>query len=62
MGGAIERIADAIDQVANDVHGTATEAELIVRVAELWLMMSAIDPELARRQRAYTTPPDGTPG
>jgi hypothetical protein len=62
MGAAIGRIADAIDQVANDVHGTATETELTARVAELWLMMSAIDPQLARRQQAYTTPSDGTPG
>jgi hypothetical protein len=59
-GAAIERIAKAIDQVANDAHGAATESELTARVAELWLMMSALDPELARRQQAYTTPADGT--
>jgi hypothetical protein len=31
-------------------------------VADLWLMVSALDPELARRSRGYTTPADGVPG
>jgi hypothetical protein len=58
-GDAIERIAEAIDQLAGDIQGTA-EAELTARVADIWLMMGALDPELARRQRQYTTPSDGT--
>ena len=61
MGDAIERIAAAIDQVASDVRGSADEPELTARVAEIWLMMGALDPELARRQQGYTTPADGTP-
>ena len=65
MGGAtnemaaIERIAAAIDQVADDARGLADESELTARVAEIWLMMSALDPALARRQQRYTTPADG---
>jgi hypothetical protein len=59
MGDAIERIAEAIDQLDRDVHGAA-EPELIVRLAGIWLMMSALDPEIARLQQAYVTPSDGT--
>jgi hypothetical protein len=61
MGDAIERIAAAIDQVASDVRGAADEPELTARVAEIWLMMGALDPELARRQQGYATPADGMP-
>jgi hypothetical protein len=64
MGDAIDRIADAIDQLATDAQGENGEAEsgaLAARVAELWLMVSAVDPELARRKQGYTTPADGTP-
>jgi len=61
MGDAIDRIAEAIDQLANDAQGETSDRELAARVAELWLMVSALDPELARRQRRYTTPADGTP-
>ncbi|MBO0802781.1 MAG: hypothetical protein J2P25_06865 [Nocardiopsaceae bacterium] len=53
MGDAIDRIVTAIDQVASDAHGSAGEPELTVRVAEIWLMMGALDPELTRRQRGY---------
>lgn len=60
-GDAIERIAAAIDQVACDAHGAADEMALTARIAEIWLMMGALDPELARRQRGYTAPADGTP-
>jgi hypothetical protein len=64
MGDAIDRIADAIDQLASDTQGENGEAEsgaLAARVAELWLMVSALDPELARRKQGYTTPADGMP-
>ena len=61
MGDAIDRIAEAIDQLASDVQGEASGQELASRVAELWLMVSALDPELARRQQRYTTSADGTP-
>lgn len=58
---AIGRIAEAIDQLDRDVHGAAAGPELIARLADIWLMMSALDPEIARLQQAYVTPPDGTP-
>jgi hypothetical protein len=61
QGDAIDRIAEAIDQLASDVQGDASGQELATRVAELWLMVSALDPELARRQQRYTTSADGTP-
>jgi len=63
-GAAIERIAEAIDQLASDARGDSGQqepGELAARVAELWLMVSALDPELARRKARYTTPADGAP-
>lgn len=57
----IERIAAAIDQVARDARDLADEPALTARIAEIWLMMGALDPNLARRQQKYTTPADGTP-
>jgi hypothetical protein len=60
QGDAIDRIAEAIDQLASDV-GEAGGPELAARVAELWLMVSALDPELARRQQRYTTSADDMP-
>jgi hypothetical protein len=61
VGDAIERITEAIDQLDRDVHGVAAETELTARLAGIWLMMSALDPEIARLQQAYITPPGGTP-
>ena len=55
MGDAIDRIAEAIDQLARDAHGDFSEQELAARVADLWLMLSALDPELARRKQGYGT-------
>lgn len=60
-GDAIDRIAEAIDQLASDAQGEASGQELATRVAELWLMVSAVDPELARRKQHYTASADGTP-
>lgn len=63
-GEAIERIAEAIDQLANDAQGESPGTDLAARVADIWLMVTALDPELARRQRQYTastTPADGAP-
>jgi hypothetical protein len=63
-GAAIDRIAAAIDQLASDARGEGSEprpGELAARVAELWLMVSALDPELARRKEHYTKPAGGTP-
>jgi hypothetical protein len=60
MGEAVDRIAEAIDQLASDARGESSGPELATRVAELWLMVSALDPELARRSKHYTTSADGT--
>jgi hypothetical protein len=60
-GDAIDRLAEAIDQLASDAQGEANGRELAARVADLWLMVSALDPELARRRQGYTTPADGAP-
>jgi hypothetical protein len=60
----IDRIAAAIDQLATDAQGDSDDAEpgaLAARVAELWQMVSALDPELARRKQRYTRPADGAP-
>ena len=63
-GDEIDRIAIAIDQLESDVQaarGGAGEAELANRIAVLWQMVGALDPELARRARRYTAPADGAP-
>lgn len=63
-GDAIDRIAEAIDQLASDAQGESGEADpgaLAARIADVWSMISALDPELARRKREYTTPADGAP-
>jgi hypothetical protein len=66
-GDPIDRLAQAIDQLASDAqgakgaHGELSDTELAARVAELWLMVSALDPELARRRQRYATPADGAP-
>ena len=63
-GDEIDRIAIAIDQLESDaraVRGEAGEAELATRIATLWQMVSALDPELARRTQRYTAPPGGAP-
>lgn len=63
-GDAIDRIAAAIDQLARDVRNAkdgAGKGELTVRVATLWQMVSALDPELARRAQRYTGPVSDDP-
>lgn len=63
-GDAIERVAAAIDQLASDARDTGAEVsedELATRVDALWQMISALDPELARRTRRYTGSADGGP-
>jgi hypothetical protein len=60
-GDAIDRIAEAIDQLASDAQGETSGQDLAARVAGLWQMVSALDPELARRTEQYTAPGDGAP-
>jgi len=61
MGDAVDRIAAAIDQLAADMQDKASEPEMTTRVADLWQMVSDLDPELARRKRGYAAPVDGAP-
>jgi hypothetical protein len=61
MGDAVDRLTAAIDQLATDAHDKANEPELAARVADLWQMVSDLDPELARRRQGYTESADGTP-
>jgi len=61
VGDAIDQIAEAIDQLASDAHGEASRQELTARVAGLWRMVTALDPELARRAEQYTYPDGGMP-
>jgi hypothetical protein len=56
-GDAVDRLAAAIDQLASDVRGDASDPELAARVAGLWQMVSDLDPELARRRQGYTALP-----
>jgi hypothetical protein len=60
-GDEIDRIATAIDQLESDARSGVGEAELTTRIASLWQMVSALDPELARRAQRYTAPPGATP-
>ena len=59
-GDAVDRLAAAIDQLASDVRGDASDPALAARVADLWQMVSDLDPELARRTQGYTALPGGT--
>jgi hypothetical protein len=58
-GDAVNRLAAAIDQLANDARDDASDPELAARVAGLWQMVSDLDPELARRAQGYTALPGG---
>lgn len=54
---AIERIAAAIDQLARDVHagqGGGGPDGYAAAVADIWLMLTALDPGLAALIRRYT--------
>ena len=59
--GAIAEVIRAIDQLAEDADQGLEAAEMSARVAAVWGMLSALDPELARLRTAYETP-GGRPG
>jgi len=61
MGDAVDGIAAAIDQLAIDVRNKVDEPELATRVADLWQMVSDLDPELARRRQGYAASADDAP-
>jgi hypothetical protein len=54
-GGALRRVAEAIDQLEAD-RGNTDAAELETRVAAVWSMVTEIDPELARLVSGYEKP------
>jgi hypothetical protein len=58
LGDAIDQIAAAIDELARDVQEGSGSAQHTARVADIWLMVAALDPELSRRMRHYTAPTD----
>ena len=54
-GGALQRVAEAIDQLEAE-RGDTDAADLEARVAAVWSMVSEIDPELARLVSRYEGP------
>jgi hypothetical protein len=56
LGDAIDQIATAIDDLARDVRAHPGSVEHTARVADIWLMVTALDPELGRRVLRYTSP------
>ena len=54
--GAITEVIRAIDQLAEDAGTGLEAAEMSARVAAVWGMLSALDPELARLRAAYEAP------
>jgi hypothetical protein len=54
-GGALQRVAEAIDRLEADRQST-DPADLEARVAAVWSMVTEIDPELARLASRYQKP------
>jgi hypothetical protein len=54
-GGALRRVAEAIDRLEADRQST-DEADLESRVAAVWAMVGEIDPKLARLASGYDRP------
>ena len=59
-GAAIDQIIMAIDQLASDLEahpGGAQHAssQHAARIADIWQMVTSLDPDLARRVSGYTT-------
>ena len=61
-GGALRRVAEAIDRLEADRRNTDA-ADLEARIAAVWSMVSEIDPDLARLASRYQKPeyPAGAP-
>jgi hypothetical protein len=54
-GGALRRVAEAIDRLEAD-RQNADAADLAARIAAVWSMVTEIDPELARLASGYHEP------
>lgn len=57
---AIAEVISAIDQLAADSGAGLAPSDMRARVAGIWAMLAALDPELARLSAAYD-PTDGHP-
>jgi hypothetical protein len=55
-GEAIDRIAEAIDQLETELHADSRAPGMSARVAGIWLMVTALDPGLEPIVSRYTTP------
>ena len=54
--GPIAEVISAIDQLAADCEAGLAAADMRSRVARIWSMLAALDPELARLTAAYERP------
>jgi hypothetical protein len=54
-GGALQRVAEAIDRLEADRANTDA-ADLTARIAAVWSMVTEMDPELARLASGYDKP------
>jgi hypothetical protein len=54
-GGALSRVAEAIDRLEADRQNTDA-AGLAAQIAAVWSMVTEIDPELARLASGYHEP------
>ncbi|HYZ54259.1 MAG TPA: hypothetical protein VE733_12285 [Streptosporangiaceae bacterium] len=50
---AIAEIISAIDQLAADTQAGVTAPDIPARIAGIWAMLAALDPELARLSAGY---------
>jgi hypothetical protein len=56
---ALEELARALDELAADIGAGVAPGQLAGRIDRLWGMITALDPELARRRSRYECTPDG---
>ncbi|MBW8487031.1 hypothetical protein [Actinomadura parmotrematis] len=59
-GEPVDRLAEAIDALAGEGLADLPPEILLERVAGLWSLVEAIDPEIARRRTGYTGTETGT--
>ena len=53
MDAAIAEIISAIDQLAADTQAGFVAPDIHARIAGIWAMLAALDPELARLSAGY---------
>lgn len=52
----VDRVAEAIDQLETELRAHSGAPEMSARVADIWLMVTALDPALSRLVSRYTAP------